>query len=411
MTTPQSDRSILFILCAIPIVMVLGNSMLIPAFSDIEQVYRISESRVGLLITFFSIPAAIIIPIAGFLADRIGRKKVIVSGLLLYGLGGILSGLVAITNASFTWLLTTRALQGIGAAGTAPIAMVLVSDLFSPEKRSKALGLIEAANGIGKVLSPILGAAIALISWYAMFFLFPLLCLPIAIAVWKFIVEPKEGERPTLDNYCEQIKHIFQHHGRWLFVSFFAGAMTMFTLFGTLFAFANMLEHFPSIIKGLLLAIPLLALCITAYIIGNHLQTKIYKMKQLIIIGLGLLGISLVVVPWITQTILVLFIFAVIGIGAGLVLPCLNTMITSAIRLRERGIITSIYSSIRFFGVALGPPIFGALTELPILLYVGTATLLVFATMLCQMFIHRPQRIHGKEGRSRIFLIKKQLHS
>jgi ACDE family multidrug resistance protein len=97
--------------------------------------------------------------------------------------------------------------------------------------------------------------------------------------------------------------------------------------------------------------------------------------------------------------------------GAGVILPCLNMMITSAIRLKERGIITSLYSSVRFFGVALGPPIFGALADRPTLLYFGTASLLIVAFLLSMFLIHRPQRIRGKEGRSRILVIKKQLHS
>lgn len=71
-------------------------------------------------------------------------------------------------------ILIGRVVQGVGAAGTAPIVMALVGDIFQSEQRSEALGIIEAANGIGKVVSPILGSAIGLISWIALFFF---LCL------------------------------------------------------------------------------------------------------------------------------------------------------------------------------------------------------------------------------------------
>jgi MFS transporter, ACDE family, multidrug resistance protein len=103
-------------------------------------------------------------------------------------------------------------------------------------------------------------------------------------------------------------------------------------------------------------------------------------------------------------------LFSWIGIGSGLVLPCLNMMITSAIRLKERGIITSLYSSVRFFGVALGPPVFGALANHPYLLYFGTSAIILLSLLLSWKLIHRPQRIHGKEERSRILVVKKQLH-
>ncbi|MXQ55123.1 MFS transporter [Shimazuella alba] len=400
-------------LCSIPIIMVLGNSMLIPVFSTIQNVYGISSSKVGLLITLFSFPAALMIPIAGFLADRIGRKKVIIVSLFIYGIGGILSGIVAITGGGFGLLLWTRVIQGIGAAGTAPIAMVLTSDLFDKAQRSKALGTIEAANGMGKVLSPILGAVISLISWYAMFFIFPILCVPTAIALWMLINEKKVKDVPSFHTYMDHIKDIFHKHGRWLSVAFYVGAITMFTMFGTLFILSDTLEntyHFVGVKKGLFLAIPLLALCTTSYLTGGHIKDQIGKMKHLILIGLLFLGTPLLAVPWVDNRYLLIILFSVIGIGAGLILPCLNMMITSAIRLKERGIITALYSSVRFFGVALGPPVFGALSKKPYLLYFGTSALIVLALLLCLFLIHRPQRIHGKDERSRILVIKKQLH-
>ena len=181
----------LLALSGVPLIMVLGNSMLIPVFPDMERALDISKFQAGLTITLFSLPAGIAIPIMGFLCDKIGRKKIIVPSLILYGLGGLVSGLAIIFfNKSFPILLSGRVIQGIGAAGTGPIAMALVSDIFTSNERSKALGSIEAANGLGKVLSPILGSAIALIVWYAIFFVYALFSVPIAIAVWLLIKEP-----------------------------------------------------------------------------------------------------------------------------------------------------------------------------------------------------------------------------
>lgn len=411
--TVKSGWGTLLTLCSIPIIMVLGNSMLIPVFSNIQSVYGISDSKVGLLITLFSFPAACVIPIAGFLADRIGRKKVIIFSLFLYGIGGILSGVVAIMDAGFSMLLWTRVIQGIGAAGTAPIAMVLTSDLFNKSERSKALGTIEAANGMGKVLSPILGSIIALISWYAMFFVFPILCIPTALALWRLVNEQQADKTTSLKTYSAQVKNIFHQHGRWLRVTFYVGAITMFTMFGTLFVLSDTLENsygLTGIKKGLFLSIPLLALCITSFLTGRHIKDQIGKMKHMILLGLLFLCLPLFLVPWVHSQNVLIALFACVGIGAGFVLPCLNMMITSAIRMKERGIITSLYSSVRFFGVALGPPIFGALADSPYLLYFGTAALILLALLLSWKLIHRPQRIHGKDDRSRILVVKKQLH-
>lgn len=76
------------VLSTVPFLMVLGNSMLIPESPTIKAELQISQLEVGLLITFFSAPAALIIPFLGYFSDRIGRKIIIVPSLLLYGLGG-----------------------------------------------------------------------------------------------------------------------------------------------------------------------------------------------------------------------------------------------------------------------------------------------------------------------------------
>lgn len=72
--------------------MVLGNSMLIPVLPAMAGALGLSALHVSLVITLFSVPAGLVIPLAGFLSDRLGRKAVIVPGLLLYGLGGCSPG-------------------------------------------------------------------------------------------------------------------------------------------------------------------------------------------------------------------------------------------------------------------------------------------------------------------------------
>ncbi|MBD1373231.1 MFS transporter [Hazenella sp. IB182357] len=405
----------LAILSSVPVIMVLGNSMLIPVLPAISRTLQVSPFQVSLLITLFSIPAAITIPLAGILSDRIGRKKVIAVGLLLYGAGGLLAGLASIWgDGSYIAILLSRILQGIGAAGTAPIAMVLTSDLYQQEKRSEALGIIEAANAMGKVLSPILGSILGLISWYAMFFLFPILTLPIILLLWYQIEESIHTQGLPLHQYKKNIKKIFRVHGRWLFISFASGSIVLFSLFGVLFYISDYLEktfHLVGVGKGIYLSIPLLSLSAVSYWTGKQIGHSAFLTKRFIIGGLGVIALSLLLLPWFTKLYLLLSITALMGLGSGLVLPCLNTMITSAIGLQERGIITSLYGSVRFLGVALGPPIYGALISSPKLLFIGNATILLIAIFFSYHLIENPQHLRGKNGHSRLLLRKKRLYS
>jgi len=191
----KKDRSTIYILCLVPFIMVLGNSMLIPVLPAIKKALHVNLSQVGLLITVFSIPAGIVIPFAGLLSDRIGRKTVMVPALIVYGIGGILAGLAGVlVKQSYYLLLGARVIQGIGAGGTYQLAMALAGDNIQGKERAQALGFLEAANGLGKVISPLAGAALALISWQTPFFVYGVLAFPIAAAVSSITPIPA---RPT----------------------------------------------------------------------------------------------------------------------------------------------------------------------------------------------------------------------
>lgn len=353
-------------LCGVPFIMVLGNSMLIPVLPQMKQALDISQFKVSLAITLFSIPAGLTIPAAGFLSDRINRKSIIVPALITYGLGGVIAGLAAIFLKSYLLIMAGRVLQGIGAAGTAPIAMALAGDIFTSNERSKVLGLLEASNGLGKVVSPILGSLIGLLAWWAVFFLFPVLCIPVAMGIWFLVKEPKsQREAKPVKQYLATLKKIFEKKGVSLVSAFLAGTTVLFILFGVLFYLSDHLEtkyKIEGVLKGLILAIPVLAMSAASYITGIVTQKKSSFFKVLVVAGLLLLSGSMAIVPFFMEnTYILVGALVLAGIGTGLVLPCLNTLITSSCNIDERGMVTSLYGGVRFFGVAGGPPLFGLL--------------------------------------------------
>lgn len=351
-------------IATVPIVLVLGNSMLVPILPDMQQLLGISKFQSSLVITLFSVAAGIFIPVLGYLSDRFGRKAIMIPSLILYGAAGILAGFGAVWK-SYAVIIAARAIQGLAAAGTAPIAMALVGDLYKGGTESKALGLTEAANGAGKVISPILGALLALIVWYAAFFAFPAFCLLSLAAVIWLIKEPKRNNQPQkLKAYLSGVGATLKKKGRWLITSFFAGSLGLFILFGVLFYLSNALEKDPyridGVIKGFVLAIPLLGMVTTSYITGSVIKKNGILMRWLMNIGLALMTLSLAGAIFFFRNLYVFIgLLTISSIGTGLLLPCLNTMITGSVTKEERGMITSLYSSLRFLGVAAGPPLFG----------------------------------------------------
>lgn len=353
---------------SIPLILVLGNSMLIPILPKMKQELDISQFQVSLTITLFSAAAAVSIPILGYLSDRFSRKAVIIPALILYGSGGLIAGIASAWFSSpFLWIMIGRIMQGIGAAGTAPIAMALTGDLFDGGKESKVLGIVEASNGFGKVISPILGSLLALIIWYSAFFAFPVFCLISIILTSIFVKEKKKHDRPIkIREYAKGLLSVFQHEGRWLFTTYLAGAICLFTLFGILFYLSDILEKdydIKGVTKGLILAIPLLFMTATSYVTGSKIKKKMKLMKSLIVFGLLLMAVSFASLVFFKQLIPFIAILAASSIGTGLALPCINSFITGSVGKERRGFVTSLYGSVRFLGVAIGPPVYGWLMD------------------------------------------------
>ncbi len=379
---------------SIPLILVLGNSMLIPVLPQMQKELGINQFQVSLVITVFSVAAAVSIPVLGYLSDRFSRKAIIVPALILYGIGGLLAGLATTWFANpYMWIMVGRVMQGIGAAGTAPIAMALTGDLYKGGQQSKVLGLVEASNGFGKVISPIIGSLLALLFWYAAFYAFPIFCLFSILLTIFFVKEKKQKkEPPSVGKYIKGLFTIFKNEGRWLFTAYLAGATCLFTLFGILFYLSDVLElqyKIDGVLKGAILAIPLLFMTTTSYITGSKIGKNMPLMKKLILIGTGLMTISFATLVFFESLVPFISILVISSIGTGLVLPCLNSLITGSVNAAKRGFVTSLYGSVRFLGVAIGPPIFGWLMNWSRTgMFLATASLTLVVGLLCLALIH-----------------------
>ncbi|WP_326497389.1 MFS transporter [Bacillus thermotolerans] len=186
----------LFALASIPLAMTLGNSVLIPVLPVMEKELGITAFQSSLIITVYSLIAIVLIPIAGYLSDRIGRKKVMIPSLILAAAGGVIASWAAWSmDNPYMMILVGRFLQGAGAAGAFPVVLPTVGDMFSEEdEMSKGLGIIETANTFGKVLSPVLGAVLAAFIWYLPFISIPILSIIALFLIIKFVKTPKHQE-------------------------------------------------------------------------------------------------------------------------------------------------------------------------------------------------------------------------
>ncbi|RFU69815.1 MFS transporter [Peribacillus saganii] len=353
-------------MASIPLVMTLGNSMLIPVLPIFEEKVGITSFQTSLVITSYSIASIFLIPVAGYLSDRVGRKKIILPGLILALLGGLIAGYASWKiEDPFTWIIIGRILQGVGASGAAPIILPLVGDLYKDddEKTSSCLGIIETANTFGKVLSPILGSAFAAFLWFLPFFSISIFSLISILLVFFFIKVPKEDdeEPEKFKEFLKKTKKTFKKEGKWLYTVFILGGFAMLVLFAVLFFLSDILEKkhgLHGMKKGFVLAIPLFFLCLSSFITGLKIKGNKKVMKWIVIISLIIMSVFILFMARNTDNLVFLLgLVTMIGIGIGAMLPTLDALITENIEKDERGTISSFYSSARFIGVAAGPPL------------------------------------------------------
>ena len=162
----------------------LSTSIITPARTIIQSSLGVDDQNGIWMITIFTLSYAAIIPVAGKLADRYGRKKIFMTSIVLFALGTVLCG-VSDGVGSFALLLAGRTVQAIGAGGIMPIATAEFGTSFPEEKRGMALGLVGGVYGIANVLAATAGSAILDIfgtdQWQWIFYINLPFCLAILI--------------------------------------------------------------------------------------------------------------------------------------------------------------------------------------------------------------------------------------
>lgn len=167
----------------------LGVPLVSPILSSLTGPFAVSEATTGLLISFYTAPPILLIPLVGVLADRYGRKPLMLTGILLFGIGG--AGIAFTTD--FRVALGLRLVQGIGFAGLTPMIITAIGDSYRGTREATAQGLRFMTSGIYQAIFPLIGGALVVIAWQYPFLLYAM-AFPIAVAVFLWFEEPARRE-------------------------------------------------------------------------------------------------------------------------------------------------------------------------------------------------------------------------
>ena len=346
----------LHVIFSITLMAVMGVASIAPAFPKIVESLNISKNEIGLLVTVFTFPGIVLTPILGILADRFGRKKVLVPSLFLFGIAG---GACAFTR-DFNTLLLFRFFQGVGAASLGSLNTTIIGDLYalSRQRMSEAMGYNAGILNIGTASYPAIGGLLAALGWNYPF-LMPIAAVPVGLLVLFFLKnpEPKGGQR--IKDYLKNTWKCFQD--KQVAGLFSLSLVTFIILYGvslTYFPFF-MKESFGAsvVVIGLFMSVMSVGSGITSTQLGR--LTKKYSRKALLLTAFVLYTLALTMLPFVPKLWMAIIPTLIYGIGNGLNIPTIHSLLASLSPLEYRAAFMSANGMVLRMGQTLGPIVMG----------------------------------------------------
>lgn len=333
---------------------VMGVASIAPAFPEIMKYFNLEEAEVGWLIAAFTLPGIFLTPVMGILADRLGRKNILIPSLMLFGVAGFICMFIR----DFQLLLIFRFLQGVGATSLGTLNVTLIGDLYSGQNRIRAMGYNASVLSIGTASYPVLGGALAVAGWYYPFVL-PIIAVPIGILIALKLKnpEPEKGEnlRSHLKNTWKNINQ------RKVWALFAVNIMVFLLIYGAYLTYLPLLMEnrmgSDSLMIGLIMSLTSVTTAVTSASVGklSHLLSG----RNILIAGTGFYVLSMLFYSF-ANTYLMLLIPAIFfGLGHGMFLPSVQTMLVGFAPLKERAAFMSINSMVLRIGQTTGPFVIG----------------------------------------------------
>jgi EmrB/QacA subfamily drug resistance transporter len=198
MDSPTIQRrrwAILGVLTMSLLVVVLDNTILnvaLKTIADPHQGLGATQSELEWSINSYTLVFAGLLFTFGVIGDRIGRKRVLVGGLAVFALASLLSAYAQ----SPDQLIYARALMGLGGAAVMPQTLSIITNVFEPHERGRAIGIWAGAVGLAVAIGPLTGGVLLAHFWWGSVFLINVPVITAAIALMVFLVPESRNPDP-----------------------------------------------------------------------------------------------------------------------------------------------------------------------------------------------------------------------
>ena len=329
----------------------LGFGIIIPLLPFYAESFGASAFTIGLLGTSFSLMQFLFSPVWGRWSDRIGRKPIILVGLM----GSCLSYLGLALSTSLTLLFVARIIGGIAGANI-PTAQAYIADVTTPENRAKGMGMVGAAFGLGFIFGPAIGGVLSRFSpetpmWFA-----SALCLANFIAAWFLLPESRSVSAVTKNlGRIEAFRHAMTKPTLVLLLALFFLVTLAFSGFEATFALFSeaKLGFTASTIGFVFTFIGVILALVQGVLVGK--VVKILPERKLIPLAIFAIALGIGLIPFVWSVPTLLGALGVLAVGMGFNNPSLTSMVSRLADPDDQGGILGLASSLSSLGRVVGP--------------------------------------------------------
>jgi EmrB/QacA subfamily drug resistance transporter len=403
--TPRRKLLVLATCCLSLLIVSMDSTIVNVAIPAIRDDLHAPLPRLQWIIDIYTLTLASLLMLSGAAADRYGRRRVFRIGLVIFAVGSLLCSLAP----TIETLIGARFLQAVGGSMLNPVAMSIITQVFTGKvERARAVGIWAAVVGISMALGPMVGGGlIDLLGWPSVFWINLPICLLAVVLTTIFVPESKSATVRGIDpigqvlaiiflftlvfGLIEQIPAVFvasavafaaflRHESRrtdpFIELRFFRSVPFASATVIAVFAFAALgaflftcslylqtVRDYSAVHTGLLYMAMAVAMLICSLLSGRLIGR--YGTRPSLVSGGVAMTLAAVLLTRLdpnTPVWLLICVFAIFGIGFGMVNAPITTAAVSGMPLDRAGAAAAVASTSRQVGVTIGVALCGALT-------------------------------------------------
>jgi MFS transporter, ACDE family, multidrug resistance protein len=341
----------LALIFSITLIAIMGNSLIAPLVPDLLADLGVGDGGAGFVIAAVALPGVVVAPLIGVMADRLGRRAVIVPCLVIFGVAGAL--VAAAPN--FELLLAGRFLQGIGAAGLINLAVVIIGDHWEGERRTQLIGRNAAMLTVGLASFPLLSGTIGEFTSWRFALLPQTFGLIVAVWAWRTLDPARPPHAGTVREQLDGLGSVMRRPA--VVAVLISGLLVFVLIFGVFLSTLPLhLERefgLGSGGRGVILSIPAVTASLVAFNLGRIsavIGRRVVLVGATVVFVVSFTAMGAAPAIW-----MVAVACAVYGLGDGALIPILQDTAVTEAPAEHRGAVVAMWVGAARLGQTLGP--------------------------------------------------------